>query len=138
MNLPVKTLGHIDDDRLLALAYSAADVFVAPSVEENLSNSVLESMSCGVPPVVFDTGGMRDAVRHLETGYLAQNRNAEALAQGIDLMLNDLSLRRRCGLNSRRLIEEEFNKPIQAQRFSELYKETVERRRIARQPRSSS
>src|SRR5581483_10394712 len=67
---PVRELGPLDRDRM-ALAYAAADAFVLPALAENLSNAVLEALACGTPSVCFDVGGVGDAVRHRETGWLA-------------------------------------------------------------------
>jgi len=125
---PVRPLGYITDDRLLAAAYSAADVVAAPSVLENLPNTVLEATACGVPVVAFDTGGTADAVRHVETGYLARPGDAADLEQGLRLVLGDEALRRRLGSAARRLAESEFGNDRQARRFADLYAEVLARR----------
>ncbi len=66
-------LGRLHDEISMSLVYAAADVFVAPSTEENLANTVLESLSCGTPVVAFDIGGMPDMITHKKNGYLRQN-----------------------------------------------------------------
>lgn len=76
-------LGHIDDPAELRVAYAAADVFVAPSRQENLANTVLESLACGTPVVAFDIGGMREAIDHASTGWLARPLDVRDLAAGI-------------------------------------------------------
>jgi glycosyltransferase involved in cell wall biosynthesis len=126
---PVKLLGYVNDDRLLAAAYSAADAVVAPSMLENLPNTVLEAIACGVPTVAFDTGGTGDAVRHMETGYLARSGDVSDLERGIRLVLHDEALRHRFGAAARRLAESEFGNDRQARRFAELYEEVLARRR---------
>jgi glycosyltransferase involved in cell wall biosynthesis len=131
---PVQLLGYVTDDRLLAAAYSAADVVAAPSMLENLPNTVLEATACGVPVVAFDTGGTADAVRHMETGYLARSGNASDLEQGLRLLLGDEALRRRLGAAARRLAEGEFGNDRQARRFAELYREVLARRERERSP----
>ena len=76
-------LGYISDESELVEIYNMADVFVAPSNQENYSNAVLEAQACGVPVVAFDIGGMSDMIQHLENGYLANYQDIEDLAQGI-------------------------------------------------------
>jgi glycosyltransferase involved in cell wall biosynthesis len=71
----------------MALAYSVVDVFVAPSREDNLPNTVIESMTCGTPVAAFDVGGMRDMVDHRHNGYLTQPFDTEDLARGIHWIL---------------------------------------------------
>ena len=80
----VKFLGTITDEAALSKIYSAADVFLAPSLEDNLPNTVLESMACGTPVVSFsDSGGVIDVITHRETGYLAQRDKSDDLNSGI-------------------------------------------------------
>jgi glycosyltransferase involved in cell wall biosynthesis len=121
MPFPVRALGHVNDDATLAAAYAAADVFVLPTVAENLPNGILEAMACGTPTVAFDAGGVPELVRHLETGYLAPNRDAAGLAKGLDLLLADEELRVRLGRESRLAVEREHGLARQAHRFVSLY-----------------
>lgn len=120
---PVLNLGYLRDNASLAAAYAAADLIVAPSIVENLPNTVLEAMSCGTPAVAYDTGGMRDAVRHLDTGYLARHGDAADLAVGIGTLLADDALRARLGATSRSYIEREHTLALQARRYLDLYQE---------------
>jgi len=76
-------LGHLNSPAALSAAYSAADVFVIPTREDNLPNTVLESLACGTPVVGFELGGLPDMVAHCSTGYLAPFPNVEALAKGV-------------------------------------------------------
>lgn len=121
VTIPVTTVDTVRDDHLLAAIYSAADVFVHPSLADNLPNGVLESLACGTPVVAFDTGGVSDAVRHMETGYLARNMAADDLARGIDLILEDAALRTRMCTSCRRIAEAEYGMDLQADRFETLY-----------------
>ena len=76
-------LGVCGSDPLLAVVYSAADVFILPSREDNLPNTVLEAMACGTPSVGFRVGGVSDMVVEGETGWLAPPYDTEALAQAV-------------------------------------------------------
>ena len=117
---PVTALGAIADDRLMALAYSAADVFVLPTLAENLPNGILESMACGTPAVGFDVGGVPDLIRHGETGHLARHGDADALARAIAALVGDAALRERLGRQSREIAEREYSAALEARRFLDL------------------
>lgn len=83
---PFKTtfLGTINKDDHLAKCYSAADAFITPSLEDNLPNTVMESLACATPVIAFTTGGIPDMVKHMQNGYLAEYENAADLANGIE------------------------------------------------------
>ncbi len=89
--LPFKAfpLGYINDERRMAEAYRAADVFVLPSLSENLPNTIMEAMACGVPCVGFRVGGIPEEIDHLSTGYVADYRDAADLARGIRWVLSE-------------------------------------------------
>lgn len=84
----INFLGHIYDEITLSLIYNSADVFVAPSLEDNLPNTVNESLLCGTPVVAFKVGGMTDMINHLENGYLASTNDSKDLSNGILKFLN--------------------------------------------------
>ena len=81
--LPLIHVGKIADEVRLARLYAAADVLVAPFIEDNLPNVVLEALSCGTPVVAFAAGGIPDAVEHQRNGVLVPVGDADALADGI-------------------------------------------------------
>jgi len=80
-------LGTFRDDLSLRIIYSAADVFVAPSRQDNLPNTVVEAGACGLPTAAFDIGGMSDIVVEEATGTLAKPFEARALASAIHRLL---------------------------------------------------
>jgi len=80
---------HVSDQSILADYYNAADVFVSPAIAENLSLTVLGTMACGLPALVFNIGGMPEIVDHGNNGYLAQLGNVADLAHGLDYLLNE-------------------------------------------------
>lgn len=88
---PFKTtfLGTISNDEHLAKCYSAADAFITPSLEDNLPNTVMESLSCATPVVAFKTGGIPDMVSHLVNGYLAEYESSEDLATGMEWLYHE-------------------------------------------------
>jgi glycosyltransferase involved in cell wall biosynthesis len=87
-SVPSTTLGYLSDAVALRLAYSAADVFVAPSRVDAFGKTIVEAMSCGTPAVCFNATGPRDIIKHKESGYLAEPFNAQDLSQGIQWVLN--------------------------------------------------
>jgi glycosyltransferase involved in cell wall biosynthesis len=87
-NVPSTSLGYLSDPLKLRLAYSAADVFVAPSRVDAFGKTIVEAMSCGTPAVCFNATGPKDIVKHKETGYLAEPFNAQDILQGIQWVLN--------------------------------------------------
>lgn len=84
---PSISLGYVSDDRRIADIYRSADVFVLPSLSENLPNTVMEAMACGVPSVGFKVGGIPEMIDHRKNGYVANYRDAADLAEGIHWVL---------------------------------------------------
>ncbi len=80
---PARPLGLVKEAAEMRRFYALADCFIIPTLEDNLPNTVMESLSCGTPVVGFKTGGIPEMVGHLESGFLAEQRNAEELAAGI-------------------------------------------------------
>ena len=70
------------------MLYNAADVFLTPSLQDNLPNTIAEAMSCGTPCVGFDVGGIPEMIDHLDNGYVARYRDAADLAAGIRFVLS--------------------------------------------------
>lgn len=121
LGTPYAHLGHINDDRLLALTYNAADLLVVPSLHDNSPNTVLESMACGTPVVGFSTGGVPDMVCDGVTGSLAPRNDVAALKAAIEDLIRNPSKREEMGINSRRVALQEYPLAVQAKRYSELY-----------------
>lgn len=89
----VHYMGHMHDDLSLSVLYSAADVMVIPSRQDNLPNTGVEAHACGLPVVAFNTGGLPDIVSHKTSGYLASPFDTVDLANGIKWVLNDSARR---------------------------------------------
>lgn len=122
----VVNLGYLSDVRLQRAAYSAADVFVIPSLAEMFGLVVIEAMACGTPCVGFETGGIAETIREGQTGYLAPRGDAGSLAQAIEKVLRQSPqekgvMRAAC----RRLVEEEYDLRMEAQRYADLFSELV-------------
>ncbi len=85
---PVHILAYIADEPTLAMVYAAVDLFVIPSLEDNLPNTVMEAMACGTPCVGFRTGGIPEMIDHQVNGYVAASRDTDDLARGIHWTLH--------------------------------------------------
>lgn len=86
---PIYRQDYINDEEDMALLYRAVDLFVTPSLEENLPNTIMEAMACATPCVGFDIGGIPEMIDHEKNGYVARYRDAEDLARGIDFVLDE-------------------------------------------------
>lgn len=121
--------GRINDEIGLALLYAAADVFVAPSRQDNLPNTVMESLACGTPCVAFNIGGIPDMIEHKRNGYLAQPFDVKDLAQGLTWVLEDAVRRQGLSQYARKKVENEFTIAHQVQRCTSLYEELLQKKR---------
>jgi glycosyltransferase involved in cell wall biosynthesis len=125
MGLPTQYLGQLQSDDQLVALYSAADVFVAPSVQENLSNTVMESLACATPGVAFNIGGMPDMIEHKKNGYLAKPYQSKELAKGIAWVLEDQARWQSLSQRARTKVEQEFELSHIARRYLALYEELL-------------
>ena len=117
-------LGQLEDDVSLVVLYNAANVTVVPSLQENLSNTIMESLSCGTPVVAFDVGGNSDMIDHKINGYLAKPFDIVDLANGIEWVLNHPNYEKLCQ-NAREKVVKCFDSRIIAKKYIELYKEIL-------------
>ncbi|MES2377287.1 MAG: glycosyltransferase family 4 protein [Bacteroidota bacterium] len=120
--LPFKVheLSLITSQDELAEIYSMADLFVTPSLEDNLPNTVMEALSCGTPVVAFNTGGIPEMVDHQRTGYLAEFKNAADMAKGLFETLNGDAAQ--LAANARQKVLDNYTNEIVAQQYINLYK----------------
>ena len=89
LSLEAYPLGYVNEEQRIVDVYQAVDVFVLPSLSENLPNTIMEAMACGVPCVGFKVGGIPEEIDHRRNGYVAEYRHAEDLAQGIRWILSE-------------------------------------------------
>ena len=127
--LPFKTypLGYVSDERQIVSVNNAADAFVLPSLSENLPNTIMEAMACGVPCVGFRVGGIPEEIDHQQNGYVAAYRDAADLARGLRWVLYEadhealskaaLSKVHRC-----------YSQQSVALKYTEVYNEVIVRR----------
>lgn len=89
--IPFETysMGYISDSNKLAKVYNAVDLFVTPSLEDNLPNTIMEAMACGTPCVGFEVGGIPEMIDHRKNGYVARYCDAADMAHGIEWCLDE-------------------------------------------------
>jgi glycosyltransferase involved in cell wall biosynthesis len=117
----VHHVGFIQDERLMALLYSALDVFVAPSVEDNLPNTIAEAIACGTPCVAFTIGGIPDMITHRANGFLATPFDVDELAEGIRWVLADDTDWTRLSAHARQKAEDYLELGKVARQYKDLY-----------------
>jgi glycosyltransferase involved in cell wall biosynthesis len=83
----IKFFGHISDPKKIREFYNIADAMVIPTLQDNLPNTVLESLACGTPVIGFDVGGIPDMIVHKKNGYLVQYKSVDDLSKGIEWVL---------------------------------------------------
>lgn len=105
----------------LCLIYSAADVFVIPSIEDNLPNTALESLACGTPVVGFNIGGIPDMVIENVNGLLAESKNSVDLKNKILQVINNEKTQKEMVQHARQIATNEFNDKLQAESHIKLY-----------------
>lgn len=122
-----KSFGFVHDTITLRLLYSAADVFVAPSLMDAFGKTLVESMACGTPVVCFDATGPRDIVDHLQNGYRASAYDSGDLSKGIEWVTqanSDGSLSEA----GRKKAVQLFDTPLIAGQYHQLYTEILDRK----------
>jgi glycosyltransferase involved in cell wall biosynthesis len=115
------SLGYVSSDRLKAIAYSAADVFLLPTRADNLPLTILESFACGTPVISFRVGGVPELVRPGITGYLAEPENSNDLCKEIMRLLEDEYLGNQMRRPCRSIVMEKYSVELEVQRYTDLY-----------------
>ena len=128
LKYPVFFIPPLSDEVSLPLMYNVADVMVIPSLQENLANSIIESLSCGIPVVAFNIGGNPDMIEHKKNGYLAKEMDTTDMAKGIEWILNHDQYDS-LSLNARNKVMMEFDSDVVSQKYIELYKTILEDRK---------
>lgn len=128
LGIPVTNLGFLSDAIALRLAYSAADVFVAPSRADAFGKTLVEAMSCATPVVCFNATGPKDVVEHRINGYLAEPFSAEDLAEGIEWVLGQpVDAHAEMCASARARAQERFDSRVIAREYMALYEDALRR-----------
>lgn len=123
-HMPMYPLGYINDQRTVVQAYQAVDSFVLPSLSENLPNTIMEAMACGVPCVAFKVGGIPEMIDHQRNGYVAQYRSADDLADGIYWTMHEAQ-RQQLGREAVNKVERNYSQQSVAVKYIEVYSNAI-------------
>ena len=122
-------LGFLETDRQKSVAYSAADIFVLPSLEDNQPQTGLEAMACETPVVAFRAGGIPEFVVEGGTGLLADTGDSMQFSERICQLLENESLRTRLGKAARKKMINEFDISRQTQSYLDIYQAAAQQSR---------
>jgi glycosyltransferase involved in cell wall biosynthesis len=121
VRLPWMHLGSINNDRFLSMVYSAADMFVICSLQDNLPNTVLEAMACGTPIIGVGVGGIAEMVRKGLNGLAVPCADAGALSAAIKDLMNGTGQLQEMKVACRRIAMDEYPLELQARRYLKIY-----------------
>jgi glycosyltransferase involved in cell wall biosynthesis len=125
---PNTILGPLNNDRLLSLIYSAADLYIIPSIQDNLPNTVIESLSCGTPVIGFDVGGIREMIQEGINGFLVSAKDVDALRCKIIETLSNKENLEKMARNCRKSAIKNYAIVKQAKKYLDLYKLLLNKR----------
>ena len=120
VNIPIHYVGYVSDTNELVSLYNIASVMVVPSLTENLSCAIMESLSCETPVCAFSIGGNADMIDHKKNGYLAKKQDNEDLANGIIWCLEN-NKENELSKNARKKVLDNYTPEIVSKQYKELY-----------------
>lgn len=121
--LPATNVGYVASADMPNI-YNVADVFVTPSLQENLPNTLMESMACGTPCVGFNIGGIPEMIDHKQNGYVAKYKDTLDLANGLLWVLqksNTVSNIEMLSANARSKAVTNYSEATIAKSYIEIY-----------------
>ncbi len=121
---PVHSIGYVTDIAQVVAIYNAVDVFITPSLSDNLPNTIMEAMACGTPCVGFNTGGIPEMIDHKVNGYVAKYHDISDLVSGIEWVLNHPHPEEMSAFCCRK-IEENYNNAFVADQYIQLYNRLI-------------
>lgn len=122
--LPIKvhSLGYIGSEHKMTEVYNACNVFLIPTLQDNLPNTIMEAMACGVPCVGFNVGGVPQMIDHLRNGYVAAYKDSKDFARGISLLLGTTDYASFAS-NARSKVMAAFSESFVANQYIKLYRQ---------------
>ncbi|HLO16664.1 MAG TPA: glycosyltransferase family 4 protein [Anaerolineales bacterium] len=120
----VNLIGRLDPDQVRDALWQA-DIFLLTSLSEGIANVVVEAMSCGLPIVSTDCGGMREAITEGVEGFLVPVRDGAATAAALMRLIKDPQLRVAMGAAGRQRALRSFTLETQAEKFCDLYQRLI-------------
>lgn len=127
--IPIKAnyLGFLNQEQDIVNAYNAADLFVLPSLQDNLPNVIMEALACGTPCVGFETGGIPEMIDHKKNGYVSAFKNAEDLANGIHWVLENDIRYFDLADSARNKVLEKYAEAVVAKQYITLYEQLLDK-----------
>lgn len=123
--LPLVLLGEQTSEAEMARVLSASNLYICPSREDNLPNTVMEAMACGVPVLGSNVGGIPDMVDHERNGFLVPPNDAEALGQALLELIRQPQRWSAWGDEARKKCEERYDIKQQAQAYVAMDEELL-------------
>ena len=115
----VKPVNYVSEPEQMVELYNMVDLYVTPSLQDNLPNTIVEAMACGIPCVGFNVGGIPEMIDHKQNGYVATYRDANDFARGIEWALtadyNELSQA------ARQKAQDTYSEEAVAKKYMEVY-----------------
>ncbi len=124
LTLPSYSLGYVSDEKQIVSVYNSVDVFVLPSLEDNLPNTIMEAMACGVPSVGFKVGGIPEMIDHQKNGYVAAYKDVDDLCNGIHWVLEE-SDRKQLSQACVRKVSQCYSQNAVAMKYIEVYNQAM-------------
>ena len=119
------TVPHIHNENTLSHLYSTLDLFIYPSLADNCPLVILEAMSCGVPIVSFNTGGIPELILDGESGILTEDKNTQSIVKSCSYLIEDSSLREKISQNARQRVTNHFSLRDQVSNYHKVYEEVI-------------
>ena len=116
----VVAVDYVSDERDMVALYNAVDIYVTPSLQDNLPNTIMEAMACGTPCVGFNVGGIPEMIDHQHTGYVARYKDAEDFAKGMVWTLDEQNYQR-LSTQSREKVKRDYDESHVARLYTEVY-----------------
>ena len=119
-----KSLGFIDDTKILNSVYSCADLFVASSIQDGWPKTFAEAMYCKTPVVCFSNTSIAEIVNHKINGYVVQNFDSNQLKDGIEWLSRAID-NNNLNVESVKNRIEEFGSDKIAKKYIKLYEKIL-------------
>ena len=116
--------GYVNDTKIMAKLYSAADIYLFPTLAETFGMTIVEAMSCGLPVVTFETGGVSEIVENGKSGFVVEYKNGEKLLKALEKLIDDDELREKMAENAINA-SKKFSSERMALEYLRLYEELL-------------
>jgi glycosyltransferase involved in cell wall biosynthesis len=124
LKINIVSLNLLQDEWSLVALYNAIDLTIFPSLQENFSNIILESLSCGTPVVAFNIGGNTDLIKHKYNGYLSNLQDSNSLLNGVSWVFNS-NIENIISINARDSVVNNFDFNTISEKYINLYKKIL-------------